>query len=161
MSVYDFDVKDAQGNTVSMAEFKGKVLLIVNVASKCGFTPQYKGLQELMDEYKERPFTVIGFPCNQFLKQEPGSSTEVCSFAASRFKTTFPIMDKIEVNGKGAHPLYQHIKREKPGVCCTTSVKWNFTKFLVDAKGKVVGRYSPTTEPTSIKADIERLLKQQ
>jgi len=159
VTVHDFEVQDADGQPFKMSEFKGKVLLIVNVASKCGLTPQYKGLQALQDTFKDQPFTVVGFPCNQFAKQEPGSAKDVCSFATQSFRTTFPIMEKINVNGKGTHPLYVHLKEKKKGMCGTRFIKWNFTKFLVDSKGEVIARFGPNTEPHSIKDDIEKLLK--
>eukprot|EP00667_Euglena_gracilis_P019432 EG_transcript_20841 len=157
-SVYDFTVKDAKGSAVDMANFKGKVLLIVNVASRCGFTPQYNGLQTLQDKYKGKPFSVVAFPCNQFGAQEPGSSTEVCEFAKNRFSATFPIMDKTDVNGDDASPLFQYMKKQQKAIPFKEDVAWNFEKFLVDKDGRVVKRYSSMATPESIEADIEKLL---
>ncbi|EFC41080.1 predicted protein [Naegleria gruberi] len=143
-----------------MSEMRGKVCLIVNVASNCGFTPQYKGLQELYDKYgKDGKFEVIAFPSNSF-NQEKGSTEEICAFTKDRFKVTFKIMEKIEVNGDNAHPIYQFLKQEGPGgFLGSTNIKWNFTKFLINKEGKVIGRYAPTTDPLSIAKDIEKALK--
>eukprot|EP01025_Chloroclados_australasicus_P038773 TRINITY_DN4004_c0_g1_i3.p1 TRINITY_DN4004_c0_g1~~TRINITY_DN4004_c0_g1_i3.p1 ORF type:complete len:189 (-),score=18.22 TRINITY_DN4004_c0_g1_i3:300-866(-) len=155
---YDFTVKDIEGKDVSMKEFAGKVLLIVNVASQCGFTPQYQGLQSLQDKYQNRDFTVLGFPCNQFGAQEPGSNAEIKEFACSRFKATFPLMGKVDVNGSDAHPLWSYMKKQKGGFGILEAIKWNFTKFLIDKEGNVVGRFSPMTKPEDLEKEIEKLL---
>jgi len=157
-SVFDFSVKSAKGETTPMSNWKGKVLLIVNVASKCGFTPQYKGLQELHEKYGPRGFSVIGFPCNQFMGQEPGTMEEITKFACDRYKATFPLMSKIDVNGSAEEPLYKFLKESLPGILGTKGVKWNFTKFLCDKEGKPVKRYGPNDSPDSMNADIEKLL---
>jgi len=156
--VYDFAVKDAKGKAVNLASFKGKVLLIVNVASRCGFTPQYKGLQALQEKYAGKPFSVVAFPCNQFGGQEPGTAAQVCDFAANNFAVTFPIMDKTEVNGENASPLFQYLKKQQKAIPFKEDVAWNFEKFLVDRSGNVVKRYSSVATPESIAADIEKLL---
>jgi glutathione peroxidase len=155
--VYDFSARSLAGEEVSLQRFEGQVLLIVNTASKCGFTPQYRGLEELHREYAPRGFAVLGFPCNQFGAQEPGSAGEIGAFCHSQYDVTFPMFDKIDVNGTGAHPLYGYLKREKSGLL-GASIKWNFTKFLVDRKGQVTARHAPTTRPESLKRDIEALL---
>jgi len=159
-SFYDFSAQSLDGKDVSMAEFKGKVVLVVNVASKCGFTPQYTGLEELYKKYKERGLVILGFPCNQFGNQEPGSSAEIKQFCSLNYPVSFPIFSKVEVNGDQAHPLYNYLKREQTGLLGTEAVKWNFTKFLVDRSGKVVDRYAPQTTPESLGPDIEKLLAQ-
>ncbi len=141
-----------------LSEFRGRVLLIVNVASKCGFTPQYTGLEAIYKKYKERGFTVLGFPCNQFGAQEPGNEEEIKKFCSLTYDVTFPIFSKIDVNGDNAHPLYVHLKKSEPGILGTEAIKWNFTKFLVDKSGQVVKRFAPTTAPESISNDIEQLL---
>ena len=155
--VYDFSAKSLAGEEVSLQRFEGQVLLIVNTASKCGFTPQYRGLEELHREYAPRGFAVLGFPCNQFGAQEPGSAGDIGAFCQSQYDVTFPMFDKIDVNGRGAHPLYDYLKREKSGLL-GSSIKWNFTKFLVDRQGQVTARHAPTTRPESLKRDIEALL---
>ena len=157
MNIYDFNVKDTKGRTVSLSEFKGKVLLIVNTATGCGFTPQYKGLEDLYKEFKDRGFEVLDFPCNQFGHQAPGSDAEINEFCTLKYDTTFPRFKKIDVNGKDESPLYKWLKRQKGGFF-GSRIKWNFTKFLVDRDGKVVGRYSPTTAPAKIRTRIEELL---
>jgi len=157
-TVYDFSARGIDGRERSLSEFKGKVLLIVNTASKCGFTPQYKGLEELYRKYHDQGLVILGFPCNQFGKQEPGSEAEIGQFCELNFGVTFPLFAKIEVNGPGAHPLYQHLKAQAPGLLGSKAIKWNFTKFLVDRAGRVVERYAPTATPDSLKQDIERLL---
>jgi len=157
---YDFKAKNIQGENISMSAYKDKVLLIVNVASKCGFTPQYEGLEKLYQSYKTQGFEVLAFPCNQFGEQEPGSSEEIQNFCKVNFAVTFPLFEKIEVNGDHTHPLYAFLKKEAPGILGTQSIKWNFTKFLVDKKGKVVERYGSSTTPKEIAKDIEILLKQ-
>ena len=154
----DFDVKTPGGGTEKLADHAGKVLLIVNVASKCGFTPQYAGLEALYRAYKDRGFEVLGFPCNQFGSQEPGDAEEIASFCSLNYDVTFPVFAKIEVNGPAADPLFEHLKKEAPGLMGLTSIKWNFTKFLVDRSGTVVRRYAPTTKPEDMAQDIEALL---
>jgi len=158
VTVLDFDVKTPGGSTEKLADHAGKVLLIVNVASKCGFTPQYAGLEALYRKYKDQGFEVLGFPCNQFGSQEPGNAEEIASFCSLNYDVTFPVFAKIEVNGPGADPLYEHLKKEAPGLMGLTSIKWNFTKFLIDRQGKVVRRYAPTTKPEDIERDIQALL---
>ncbi|HZG59284.1 MAG TPA: glutathione peroxidase [Anoxybacillus sp.] len=158
MSIYDFTVKTIRGEEKSMAEYKGKVLLIVNTASKCGFTPQYKELQELYDEYKDKGFEVLGFPCNQFGHQEPGSESEIESFCQLNYGVTFPMFAKVDVNGANAHPLFVYLTEKAPGILGTKAIKWNFTKFLVDKNGNVVGRFAPQTKPSELKQEIEKLL---
>ena len=156
-SIYDFSARSLAGEDTPLKRFEGKVLLIVNTASACGFTPQYKGLEALQQKYGARGFSVLGFPCNQFGRQEPGSATEIEQFCSSNYAVSFPMFDKIEVNGDNAHPLYQYLRREKTGLL-GSAIKWNFTKFLVDRSGKVVGRYAPTTTPEQLTKDIEELL---
>lgn len=157
MSIYDFKITDSDGEEISMEEYRGKVLLIVNTASKCGFTPQYKELQNLYDQFHERGLDVLAFPCNQFANQEPGTNDEIQSFCAINYGVTFNVMSKIDVNGPNTHPLYKYIKDNSPGLL-GKSIKWNFTKFLVDAEGNIVERYSPMTSPEKIKPQIEKLL---
>ena len=159
MNFFDFNVKNVDGEIVSMANYKGKVLLIVNVASECGFTPQYEGLEALYQEYKERDFMVLAFPSNQFAKQEPGSDAEIKFFCQGTYDVHFDLFSKIEVNGEGADPLYKLLKKEQGGFLWMDSIKWNFTKFLVDREGNVVDRYSPSSKPKSLRADVEKLLK--
>ena len=159
-SVYDFSVKDIHGKSVKLDRYKGKVLLVVNTASKCGFTPQYKGLEALHQKYQDKGLEILGFPCNQFGAQEPGTAKEIESFCEINYGVTFPLFAKIDVNGKDAAPLYQHLKAAKPGLLGSEAIKWNFTKFLVDRKGSVVERYAPNTEPASIAADIAKLLEE-
>ncbi|MGE4233522.1 MAG: glutathione peroxidase [Bacteriovoracia bacterium] len=157
-SVYDFSIKTIDGQEVSLSEFRGKVLLVVNVASKCGFTPQYTGLEELHKQYASRGFQVMGFPCNQFGNQEPGNDQEIKSFCQLNYGVSFPLFSKIEVNGPNTHPLYKFLKKEKRGFLGTEKIKWNFTKFLIDREGKVVCRIAPTTKPESLISKIEKLL---
>lgn len=157
-TVLDFDVRTPGGGAERLADHAGKVLLIVNVASKCGFTPQYAGLEALYRKYKDRGFEVLGFPCNQFGSQEPGNAEEIASFCSLTYDVTFPVFAKIEVNGPAADPLYEWLKKAAPGLMGLSSIKWNFTKFLVDRSGKVVRRYAPTTKPEDIEADVEKLL---
>ena len=157
MGLYDFSAKLNNGTDQSFSAYKGKVLLIVNTASECGFTPQYKGLQELYAKYHHRGLEVLGFPCDQFGHQEPGSDAEIQSFCELNYGVTFPIFSKIEVNGSGTHPLYKFLKNEKGGLL-GDAIKWNFTKFLVDKQGLVVERFAPQTAPERISADIEREL---
>jgi glutathione peroxidase len=155
--VHDFTARSLAGEDVSLKQFEGKVLLIVNTASKCGFTPQYRGLEALHRELSPRGFAVLGFPCNQFGGQEPGDATEIEEFCAGKYDVSFPMFAKIDVNGSAAHPLYNYLKGEKSGLL-GSSIKWNFTKFLVDRSGKVVARFAPTTTPEGLKKDIEALL---
>ena len=157
-SIYDFEALSIQGKPAHLSTQRGKVLLIVNTASKCGFTPQYEGLEALYRKYAERGFEVIAFPCNQFGAQEPGNAEEIANFCSLKYDVTFPLMAKIDVNGDKADPLYDWLKAEAPGLMGTKSVKWNFTKFLIDRDGKVVRRYAPTDKPEALERDIEALL---
>jgi len=157
-AITDFEVKTADGATASLADYRGKVLLIVNTASKCGFTPQYEGLETLHRDYGERGFEVLGFPCNQFGAQEPGDAAEIANFCSLTYDVTFPVFAKVEVNGPNADPLFERLKAEAPGVLGSKAIKWNFTKFLIDREGAVVHRYAPTTKPEDIRKDIEKLL---
>ena len=156
-AIYDLAVKDIDGKPKKLEEYRGKVLLIVNVASQCGFTPQYKGMQELYAKYHDRGLEVLGFPCDQFGHQEPGNDDEIKSFCEVNYGVNFPLFSKIDVNGDRAHPLYKFLKSEKGGLL-GDAIKWNFTKFLVDKQGSVVERFAPTTTPEKIAADIEREL---
>jgi glutathione peroxidase len=158
-SIYDFTVKDIHGKDVKMSRYKGKTLLIVNTASKCGFTPQYKGLEALYEKLHGKGLEILGFPCNQFGAQEPGTEEQIESFCEVNYGVTFPLFAKIDVNGRNAAPLYQYLKEAKPGLLGSGVIKWNFTKFLVDRDGKVIERYAPNAEPASIQPDIEKLLK--
>ena len=157
-TAYDFEAKTIDGTTQKLDAYKGKVLLIVNVASKCGFTPQYKGLEALWRKYKDQNFAVLGFPCDQFGHQEPGDENEIKNFCSLTYDVDFPMFAKIEVNGAGTHPLYKFLKSEAPGVLGTEGIKWNFTKFLVGKDGKVVKRYGSMDTPEKIEADIAALL---
>ena len=157
-NIYDIHIKDSSNKEVSMSKFEGKTLLIVNVASKCGLTPQYKGLQSLYEEYKDRNFVVLGCPCNQFGGQEPGTNSEINNFCEINYSVTFPIFSKIKVNGPDSHPLFKLLKNDKPGIFRTESIKWNFTKFLVNSSGKIIDRFSPRVEPKYIRSEIERIL---
>jgi glutathione peroxidase len=157
-SIYDFSVEDIHGKARKLTEYKDKVLLVVNVASKCGFTPQYKGLEALYEKLHARGLEVLGFPCNQFGAQEPGSEDEIANFCELNYGVTFPLFAKIDVNGGDTAPLYQHLKKARPGLLGSEAIKWNFTKFLVDRKGNVVERYAPNVEPQAIAGDIEKLL---
>ncbi len=158
MTVTEVAVTAPDGSEADLSAHKGKVLLVVNVASKCGFTPQYEGLEELQRKYGPQGFTVVGFPCNQFGAQEPGDAEEIASFCRLTYDVSFPLMGKIDVNGPDAAPIYKHLKKEAPGVLGSEGIKWNFTKFLVDRSGKVVKRYAPQTKPGDIARDIEALL---
>lgn len=158
MLVHDFAVKAASGDMVTLSGHAGKVLLIVNVASKCGFTPQYAGLEALYRKYKDRGFEILAFPCNQFGQQEPGNAEEIASFCSLNYDVTFPLYAKVEVNGPGADPIYEHIKAAKPGLMGTKGIKWNFTKFLVNRQGEVVARFAPTVKPEDLEGAIEKLL---
>ena len=157
-TIYSFSAKDIKGQEVSMDDYRGKVLLIVNTASKCGFTPQFEGLQSLHEELGERGFEVLGFPCNQFMNQDPGNDDAISQFCSLNYGVSFPMFAKIEVNGDGTHPLFRFLKREAKGLMGSEKVKWNFTKFLVNRDGQVVRRYAPTAKPADIRADIEKLL---
>jgi glutathione peroxidase len=157
-TVYDFAARELSGPEVKLSDFRGKLLLIVNTASECGFTPQYKGLEALYKKYKGRGFEVLGFPCNQFKEQEPGTSEQIASFCEKNFGVTFPMFEKIDVNGPNAHPLFNWLKSEASGILGSKDIKWNFTKFLVDRKGKVVDRFAPLTTPEKIEKDIEKLI---
>ena len=158
MSIYEFKVMNNKGEEVSLAQYKGKVLLIVNTATGCGFTPQYEGLQKLYDEFVDKGFEILDFPCNQFAGQAPGSDEEIHQFCTLRYHTTFPRFKKIDVNGKNADPLYNYLKEEQKGTL-GSRIKWNFTKFLVDKEGKVVARFAPNDKPENLRAKIEELLK--
>lgn len=157
MGIYEFTMRDSFGDDIPFSTYEGKVLLIVNTASKCGFTPQFQGLQALYDEYQEKGLEILGFPCNQFAGQDPGTNEEIRSFCQINYGVTFPIFEKIKVNGKDAAPLYQYLKKQKSGAL-GSRISWNFTKFLVDRHGSVVGRYAPDVKPEDLKADIEKLL---
>ena len=157
-TAYDFTVIDIKGRSVALAKYHGKTLLIVNTASRCGFTPQYQGLQSLYDKYKDQGLVVLGFPCNQFGEQEPGDAKTIEAFCELNFGVTFPMFGKVEVNGDAADPLFVHLKRAAPGVLGSEAVKWNFTKFLVDRNGEVVERFAPATPPEKLEAEIEALL---
>lgn len=159
MSIYDFNVKNIDGQEISMSHYKNRVLLIVNVASKCGFTPQYEGLEKLYESYNNRGFMILGFPSNQFSQQEPGSNQEIKSFCRLNYGVKFDMFSKIDVNGKNEIPLYTYLKNEASGFLGTKNIKWNFTKFLVNKNGKVIKRYATITKPKNIKDDIEKLLE--
>ena len=157
MNIYDFKVRSAKGEEVSMADYKGKVLLIVNTATGCGFTPQYEGLQKLYDKYKDKGLEILDFPCNQFGHQAPGTEEEIQEFCTLKYKTTFPLFAKVDVNGKNEEPLFRYLKSQEGGFL-GDDIKWNFTKFLVTRDGRVVGRYAPITKPESIEGDILKFL---
>jgi glutathione peroxidase len=157
MTVYDIEVQNIEKQNVKLEKYKGRVMLIVNVASKCGYTGQYAGLQELHEKYSAKGLSVLGFPCNQFLSQEPGTEEEIKNFCMTSFGVTFDMFAKIDVNGENTHPLYVYLKEHASGILGSELVKWNFTKFLVDREGKVVKRYAPSTTPKEIEADIEKL----
>ena len=157
-SIYDYKVDDSQKNPVSLSDYKGKTLLIVNVASRCGLTPQYKGLQEIYSKYSDKDFEILAFPCNQFGAQEPGSNEEIKEFCDINFNVSFKIFDKINVNGSSASPLFKHLKNEAKGVMGSEAIKWNFTKFLIDNNGSVIKRYSPQTTPDKIDKDLSKIL---
>lgn len=154
MSIHEFNARAIDGTEHSLQEYAGKVLLIVNVASRCGFTPQYAGLEKLYQKHAAQGFAVLGFPCNQFGAQEPGSEADIQQFCALNYAVSFPLFAKVEVNGANAHPLYRHLKGEQPGLLGTEAVKWNFTKFLVNREGEVVKRYAPTDKPEDIDEDV-------
>jgi glutathione peroxidase len=156
--IYDFTVEDISGKRVKLDRYKGRVMLVVNTASECGFTPQYQGLEKLYKELHGKGLAVLGFPCNQFGEQEPGSEDQIASFCERNYGVTFPMFKKIDVNGDTAAPLYKWLKKEKPGLLGTEAIKWNFTKFLVGRNGEVVARYAPNDTPESMQGDIEKLL---
>lgn len=158
-SLFDIPVRRIDGREETLGEYRGKVLLIVNTASKCGFTPQFEGLQGLFDRYRDQGLEVLGFPCNQFMNQDPGSEDEISSFCSLNYGVNFPMFSKIEVNGPNTHPLYQLLKGQKKGMLGSEAIKWNFTKFLVGRDGKVIRRYPPTAKPESIADDIEKALQ--
>ncbi|MBE6054789.1 MAG: glutathione peroxidase [Clostridium sartagoforme] len=157
MSFYDYSAKNIDGKEIKMVQYKGKVVLVVNTASKCGFTPQLKELEDLYKEYRDKGLEILGFPCNQFLNQEPGNSKEVKNFCEINYGVTFNMFEKIDVNGSNTHPIYKYLKEQEKGLV-TKDIKWNFTKFLIDKEGNVVKRYSPITSPLRIKDDIEKIL---
>ena len=157
-SIYDFSAKTLDGREISLGDYQGKVLLIVNTASKCGFTPQYEGLESLHKQYGARGLAVLGFPCNQFGAQEPGDEAEIANFCSLTYDVSFPMFAKVDVNGDNTHPLFQYLKAAKPGLLGTEGIKWNFTKFLVDRNGEVVERYAPATKPAELEKTIEGLL---
>lgn len=158
--IYAQSVKTIDGRDVKMEDWRGKVLLIVNTASKCGFTPQYEGLEALQQKYREKGFSVLGFPCNQFNGQEPGDEAEIANFCKLTYNVDFPMFAKVDVNGDAAHPLFKELKKAAPGLLGSEAVKWNFTKFLVGRDGKVIDRFAPTTKPDAISGDIEKALRQ-
>jgi glutathione peroxidase len=157
-SAYDFSATDIEGHEKALADYRGKALLVVNVASKCGFTPQYTGLEKLWREYQDRGLVVLGFPCDQFGHQEPGNEEEIRNFCSLTYDVSFPMFSKVDVNGAKAHPLWQWMKTEKPGLLGMSGIKWNFTKFLVGRDGKVLKRYAPTDKPEGLAGDIEKAL---
>ncbi|MDA2091093.1 glutathione peroxidase [Bacillus cereus] len=158
MTVYDFSAKTITAEEKSLKDYKGKALLIVNVASKCGFTPQYKGLQEVYDKYKDQGLEILGFPCNQFGGQEPGTEADITSFCELNYGVNFPMFAKVDVKGDKAHPLYTYMTEQAPGLLGMKAVKWNFTKFLIGKDGKVVGRFAPQTKPVDLEVEIEKVL---
>jgi len=158
VKIYDYSVKDKDDSEIKMGDYRGKTLLIVNTASKCGFTPQYDGLNELQKKFKDQGFSVLAFPCNQFGKQEPGSNSEIQDFCSLNFDVSFPVLAKIDVNGENEEPLFGHLKSEKPGIMGSKGIKWNFTKFLVDKNGEVLKRFSSKTTPSEIEKEIESIL---
>ena len=158
MAVWDFSAKSIDGGEVSLSEYRGKVLLIVNVASRCVFTPQYHGLENLYEKYKDQGFAVLGFPCNQFGNQEPGSETEIKSFCETSFRVAFPLFSKVDVNGPQAHPLFEYLKKTKPGFAGFRRIRWNFTKFLVDRAGNPIRRYAPRTKPEKMERELQNAL---
>ena len=157
-SIFDYSATLSNGIDTPLSDYKGQVLLVVNTASRCGFTPQYEGLEKLYNEYKDSGFSVLAFPCNQFGAQEPGSTADIVDFCTTRFQTTFPLFEKIDVNGENAHPLYKHLKSTVKGIMGTERIKWNFTKFLINREGEVVARYGSQKKPADIAKDISSLL---
>lgn len=159
MNFYQFNVQTMSGEEISLEEYRGKVVLVVNTASKCGLTPQFKELEALYEQYKDRGLVILGFPCNQFAGQDPGTNEEINSFCALNYGVSFPMFQKIDVNGEGAHPLYKYLKQEAKGLL-SNEIKWNFTKFLIDSTGKNIKRYAPVVAPSKLRKDIEDLLKE-
>ncbi len=157
-TIYDFNATTAGGKPQPLDDYRGKVLLVVNTASKCGFTPQFAGLEELYEKYRDQGLVILGFPCNQFANQDPGSNDEIQEFCQLNYGVSFPMFAKIEVNGSGADPIFRHLKKAAPGALGTERIKWNFTKFLIDADGNVVKRYAPTDKPKAIEKDVRKLL---
>jgi len=157
-TIYDFKVKTNQGQETTLAPYKGKVLLIVNTASKCGFTPQYEGLEKLYEKYQPKGLEILAFPCNQFGAQEPGNDQQIAEFCNLNYHTTFPLFSKVDVNGENTHPLYQFLKKQQKGLLGTEAIKWNFTKFLIDRQGNVLDRFAPNKEPMDLADEIEKLL---
>src|SRR5579884_3580053 len=157
-SIYDFEARTITGEEVSLDQYKNKVLLIVNTASECGYTPQYAGLEALYKKYRDRGFAVLGFPCNQFGQQEPGTEVQIQAFCQKNYGVTFPMFAKVDVNGDRAHPLFDYLKKSLPGILGTEPIKWNFTKFIVDRNGKPIERFAPATKPESIEKEVEKLL---
>jgi glutathione peroxidase len=157
-SAYEFSARDIDGDEHSLSEFKGKAMLVVNTASKCGFTPQYTGLEKLYKDYSDKGLVVLGFPCDQFGHQEPGNADEIKNFCSLNYDVSFPLFEKVEVNGGNAHPFWKWLKHEKPGLLGMEAIKWNFTKFLIDRKGNVVKRYAPTDTPEKIEKDLASVL---
>jgi glutathione peroxidase len=157
-TIYEFSANTLSGKPASLKDYAGKVVLIVNTASKCGLTPQYKGLEQLYKKYKDKGLVILGFPCNQFGKQEPGDASQITEFCEINYGVDFPMFEKIDVNGSGTHPLYAFLKSEKPGILGSQGIKWNFTKFLVDRQGHVVKRFAPATKPEQLEKDVQRLL---
>ena len=161
MTVYEFQASSIDGIDIPLSKYRGKVLLIVNVASRCGFTPQYKGLENLYEKYKDQDFLVLGFPCNQFGSQEPGTESEIKNFCETNYSVKFPLFSKIDVNGSQAHPLYKFLEKAKPGILGTEGIKWNFTKFLIDRQGNPVKRYASADKPEAIEDDLKTVLAAQ
>lgn len=157
-SLYDFEVSNIEGKSEKLSTYKNKVILIVNTASNCGYTPQYRGLQEIYHKFKDQGFVILGFPCNQFGAQEPGDEKAIKNFCDMNYNITFPLFSKVEVNGENAHPLFKYLKKELPGIFGSENIKWNFTKFLLDKKGKPFKRYAPQDKPQSLEKDIQTLL---
>ena len=156
-SIYHHNITNSLGEEISLEDYRGKVLLVVNTASRCGFTPQYEGLEKLYQKYKDQGFEVLAFPCNQFGSQEPGSDEEIQDFCSTHYSVNFPVFKKIEVNGKDAHPLYKYLKSSRPGIFSTEAIKWNFTKFLIDREGNPQKRFSPKVSPQDIEEDIDQI----
>ena len=157
-NIYQFSCEDSSGQSVDLSDYQGKALLIVNTASQCGFTPQYEGLEKLQQQFSSDEFSVLAFPCNQFGGQEPGSNEEIVEFCSINYSNTFPVFSKVEVNGNGAHPLFEFLTKEKKGLLGSEKIKWNFTKFLINKTGEPVARYAPSTTPEKIESDIEKLI---
>ena len=157
-NIYQFSCEDSSGQAVHLSDYEGKALLIVNTASQCGFTPQYEGLEKLQQKFDSDEFSVLAFPCNQFGGQEPGNNEEIAEFCSLNYSNTFPVFSKVEVNGAGAHPLFEFLTKEKKGLLGSEKIKWNFTKFLINKAGEPVARYAPSTTPEKIELDIEKLI---